>query len=154
MPMVKFVKDDRHRGHLLSAQAMSCVLATNGSGPKPAIPFSPFSPVSPLGTEGGLTRNAAYSRPPFKTNRPVLPPMRHGAKLSRNKQRRERSDPPIGDGSPIDMPARMLAGRLRVADSISGQKGGEAGRVATEPRKLATAQPGCQKMDSIGADPG
>ena len=41
---------------------------------------------------GGLTRNAAYSRPPLKANRPCFGPHENGPKLSRNKPRRERSD--------------------------------------------------------------
>jgi hypothetical protein len=83
---------------------------TNGSDPNPAIPFFPFSPVPPLGAEGDKHKRgeaaSAQSKPAISAPHRIL-----GAEMSRNKQRRERSDPPLGDGSAIGMPAWMLAGR-------------------------------------------
>lgn len=126
---------------------------TNGNDlrEKKRCPLFLFPPYPHRGRRGINTKRGeaatALSKPAISAPHRIL-----GAEMSRNKLRRERSDPHSGDGSATGMPAWMLAGWLPVAVScISGREGAEGGRVATEPRKHATAKPGCPKVHSGGA---
>ena len=115
----------------------------------PAMPFSLTLPVPPPGAEGENTQTRR-SRHPLKQTGQFRPPQRIGAKSSRNKQRRERSDPPTGDGSAIGMTAaKRRAWQSPVADlhqraegrrSRSRRDGSEADPVSTRP-----AKPGCPR---------
>jgi len=72
---------------------------TNGNDlKKEAVPFSLTLPVPPPGAEGGNPKRgeaaSAQSKPAISAPHRIL-----GAEMRRNKQRRERSDPPLGDGS-------------------------------------------------------
>ena len=69
--------------------------------------FSPF-PAGAEGDEHELPRNRGH-----RSSKPAsfAPRYEHGAKLSRNKQRREHRDPPSGDGCAARM-NNMDVGRL------------------------------------------
>jgi hypothetical protein len=116
---------------------------TNGNDlKKEAIPFSLTLPVPPPGAEGGNNHRgeaaSAQSKPAISAPHRIL-----GAEMSRNKQRRERSDPPRGDGSASDVTAWMLARRLPVAVSgISGRKGAVGRRGATGAKRSLRARDG------------
>ena len=56
-----------------------------------------FLPRIPGGDGRGTHTICRVLAATAQANRPVSPPMRHGAKLRRNKHRPERSDPPSGD---------------------------------------------------------
>jgi hypothetical protein len=104
-------------------------------------PFFPFSPV-PHQAEGDRHKRgeaaSAQSKPAISAPHRIL-----GAEMSRNKQRRERSDPPSGDGSASGVPAWMLALRLPVAVfGISGREGAEGRRVATGAKRSLGARDG------------
>ena len=74
---------------------MSCnISATDGSlPPKPGgPPFSLLLPVPPPGAEGDQTDSGSEATFRIKQTGRFSPPLAHGAKPSRNKQRSERSD--------------------------------------------------------------
>ena len=104
------------------------------------------SPRTPTGGGGGK-QPSRRSRVRSTQTGQFCPPQNFGAKLSRNKQQRERSDPPLGDGSASGVPAWMLARCLPVAVScISGRKGAVGRRVATEAKRSLRARDGVAGM--------
>ena len=112
------------------------------------MPFSPFlSPPPPQGDGRGEQPLTRRSRIRSKQTGQFRPPQNFGAKLSRNKQRRERSDPPPGDGSASSVTAWMLARCLPVADSgIRGRspwpKASPKGRAFSERAEHPTREAG------------
>lgn len=115
----------------LNSSVPAFLRATSGSHTPTGVP--PFSLLLPR-----QTGNAAKPLPldPSAVRGP--PQYTHGHPHGGNHQGWERSDLPTGGASAIFMTAWMPAGRSCAAGSgTSGRKGGEAGRVATEPREHA-----------------
>ena len=111
-----------------------------------ANPPFPFLPVPPAGAEGGQPADAAKPLPLSQTGQ-FHPPRNFGWKLSRNKQRAGAKRPTIRrriggrhDGKDAGVPfaRRRLHQRAGGRRSRSRQR-----RERSEPRKHATAKPGC-----------
>ena len=89
---------------------MCIVRYTTASGSGPAC-LSLLSPRFPHRGAGGTKHETgAIATYHLKPTCPFRPPIKHGAKLSKNKPRAERSDHHQATDQRFGMPARMLAG--------------------------------------------